>query len=117
MPKKKKPELLWTRSDLFFGPSGVSEISSPKPLITALAVDQTPQKPEDSQSRTSGADYTVAELAREWRLSPDKIRQLFRSEPGVVKLKDPNASKKRKRPYVTLRIPPEVAQRVKRRLS
>jgi hypothetical protein len=59
----------------------------------------------------------VAQLAAEWGFSTDKIRELFRNEPGVLKLKDENAAKKRKRSYVTLRIPPEVAQRVKRRLS
>jgi hypothetical protein len=116
MAKKKKPELLWTRADLFFGPDGVSEISPPKPLIAASTPRQVPAS-KDSKARTVSGDYTVAELAREWHLSPDKIRELFRNEPGVVKLKDDNAYKKRKRPYVSLRIPPEVAQRVKRRLS
>jgi hypothetical protein len=117
MAKKKKPELLWTRSDLFFGPDGVSEISKPKPLLAVPAADPASPNPQATPRRASGADYTVAELAREWRLSPDKNRELFRDEPGVVKFKDDNAYKKRKRPYVTLRIPPEVAQRVKRRLS
>jgi hypothetical protein len=59
----------------------------------------------------------VAQLAKEWGFSTDKIRELFRNEPGILKLRDENAAKKRKRSYVTLRIPPEVAQRVKRRLS
>ena len=67
--------------------------------------------------RAPQGDYTVAQLAHEWGFSTDKIRELFRNEPGVLKLKDENAAKKRKRSYVTLRIPPEVAQRVKRRLS
>jgi hypothetical protein len=62
-------------------------------------------------------NYTVAELAREWKLSTDKIRELFRNEPGVIKLKDDNADKKRKRRYVSLRIPPEVARRVAKRIS
>jgi hypothetical protein len=56
-------------------------------------------------------------LPRNGGFSSDKIRELFRNEPGALKLKDENAAKKRKRSYVTLRIPPEVAQRVKRRLS
>jgi hypothetical protein len=117
MPKKKKPELLWTRTDLFFGPDGVSEIPAPKPVIAVSSPRQVRADSEPTTKRTSGTDYTVAELAREWHLSPDKVRALFRDEPGVVKLQDKNAYKKRKRPYVTLRIPPEVAQRVKRRLS
>jgi hypothetical protein len=117
MPKKKKPELLWTRADLVFGPDGVSEISSPKPLIAVSTPEQSKSDSQPAKTRASGGDYTVAELAREWHLSTDKIRELFRDEPGVVKLQDKNAYKKRKRPYVTLRIPPAVAERVKRRLS
>jgi hypothetical protein len=117
MPKKKKPELLWTRTDLVFGPDGVSEVSTPKPLIAVSAPEASAAKPQPTKTRTSDGDYTVAELAKEWHLSPDKIRQLFRNEPGVVKLQDKNAYKKRKRPYVTLRIPPNVAERVKNRLS
>jgi hypothetical protein len=43
----------------------------------------------------------VAQLAAEWGFSIDKIRERFRNEPGVLKLKDENAAKKRKRSYVT----------------
>ena len=57
----------------------------------------------------------MQELAKEWNLSSDKIRQIFRNEPGVVKLRDKDATKKRKRNYVSLRIPREVAARVKQR--
>jgi hypothetical protein len=117
MPGKKKPSLLWTRDDLFFDESGVREIGNPKPQIAAsTAAPRQTQSPQVARPPHTG-DYTVAELAKEWRLSTAKIRQLFRQEPGVVKLKDDNFYKKRKRPYVTLRIPAEVAARVKRRLS
>ena len=54
--------------------------------------------------RQPGADYTVTELAHEWGLSTDKIRELFRNEPGVKKFQDDKAGKKRKRRYTTLRI-------------
>jgi hypothetical protein len=117
MPTKKKPELLWTRSDLFFGPEGVSKISKPSPVIAAPAPVQSSRATHASSPSPSGADYTVQELAKEWRLSPDKIRQIFRNEPGVVKLRDKDAGKKRKRTYVSLRIPREVAARVKQWLS
>ena len=115
MPKKKKPVPLWERDDLFFSEEGVSVISKPIPLVAA-PTNQAPRN-QPTPRLDSRKDYTVKELASEWHLSPDKIRELFRNEPGVVKLKDDNAYKKRKRPYVTLRIPPEVAARVKRRLS
>jgi predicted DNA binding CopG/RHH family protein len=50
-------------------------------------------------------------------MSDDEVRERFRTEPGVIRLTDENAGKKRKRMYVTLRIPEEVLQRVERRLS
>jgi len=116
MPRKKKPELLWTRTDLVFGPEGVSQVSKPEPLIAAPSPVQAERLAKTPpQKRVS--DYTVQELAREWGLSTDKIRQIFRNEPGVVKLRDKDFYKKRKRSYVTLRIPAEVAARVKQRLS
>jgi hypothetical protein len=74
-------------------------------------------KAKSKRARPVEGDYTVSQLAEEWGFSTDKIRELFRNEPGVLKMKDEKASKKRKRSYVTLRIPPELAQRVKRRLS
>jgi hypothetical protein len=116
MPKRKKPTPLWARDDLFFGADGVSLISRPSPLITIPA--STPSsRGTKSSVHSDGRDYTVQELAKEWNLSPDKIRQIFRNEPGVVKLRDKDATKKRKRTYVSLRIPREVAARVKQRLS
>lgn len=62
-----------------------------------------------------GTDYTVQELAKLWQFSPDKVRELFENEPGVLKIKNP--PKKGKRAYTTLRIPESVAERVRRRLS
>jgi len=59
--------------------------------------------------------YAPAELAQAWGVNVETIRNIFREEPGVVKIgeKDP----KHKRPYLTLRIPESVALRVHTRLS
>ncbi|HLJ48445.1 MAG TPA: hypothetical protein VKU01_20665 [Bryobacteraceae bacterium] len=54
--------------------------------------------------------YTPAELGALWKLSDDSIRRLFQDEPGVFRLGNPNARKKRS--YLTLRIPESVAERV-----
>ncbi len=54
-------------------------------------------------------------LAQEWGLSADCIRDLFCEEPGVLKIDRPE--QRFKRAYSTLRIPPEVAERVRRRLT
>ena len=63
----------------------------------------------------AGSHYSVQELAAVWGLGVDKVRELFESEPDVIKLQSP--PKKGKRAYVTLRIPEKVADRVQRRNS
>ncbi len=54
------------------------------------------------------------ELARAWGVSSQTIRNIFKDEPGVLRLQQPS---KGKRQYVLLRIPESVAERVHRRLS
>ena len=122
MPRKKKPEEtpLVFRSDIVFTENGVRTLSDPIPWVPATGqpnVNSTPAPAEKASPVPHQGDYTVKELAQLWHLSTDKIRELFRDEPGVVKLRDEHHYRKRKRPYVTLRIPLEVAARVKRRLS
>ena len=60
-------------------------------------------------------NFTVAQIASLWQLSTDTIQRLFQDEPGVVALGNKNPRLKRKR--VTLRIPREVMERVKKRRS
>jgi hypothetical protein len=87
--------------------------------IRALAeqtAEPTPNPAKgQSKEHAKGTDYTVRELAKLWQFSPDKVRELFENEPGVLKIKNPR--KKGKRAYTTLRIPEPVAERVRRRLS
>ena len=59
--------------------------------------------------------YAITEIAEMWNLSPDKVREIFEDEPGVLVIGD--RSPRHKRRYVTLRIPHSVLQRVHRRLS
>ena len=59
--------------------------------------------------------FTPAELAEAWNVSVDTIRNLFRDEPGVLKIGQTNS--RHKRGYITLRIPEKVAERVHSRLS
>jgi len=59
--------------------------------------------------------YTPAELAKMWGVSVQTIRELFRSEEGVLKIgSDGN---RKRRAYKTLRVPHSVAERVHTRLS
>ena len=50
-----------------------------------------------------------------WNLSKQTIRRLFQDEPDVVRIGENDV--RRKRAYVTLRIPESVARRVHQRLS
>jgi DNA-directed RNA polymerase sigma subunit (sigma70/sigma32) len=59
--------------------------------------------------------YTPAQLAKAWGVSVETVRQIFRVEPGVLKI-GKTGSRHRRR-YITLRIPEEVAERVHQRLS
>ena len=59
--------------------------------------------------------FTVQEIAEMWNLSDDIVRDLFERESGVIAIERPRS--KRKRRYVTLRIPQDVAERVYRRLQ
>ena len=60
--------------------------------------------------------YTVTELAVLWGLSEDTIRRLFRHEPGVLVIENPDRRYGRRR-YASLRIPESVARRVYEKLS
>ena len=59
--------------------------------------------------------YAVIEVAQLWNLSPDKVRDLFEHEPGVLVIGEQQSRHKRR--YVTLRIPHSVVERVHLRLS
>jgi hypothetical protein len=59
--------------------------------------------------------YSVNELAILWNLSKQTIRRLFQDEPDIVRIGENDV--RRKRTYVTLRIPESVARRVHQRLS
>jgi hypothetical protein len=63
--------------------------------------------------------FTTQELADLWKLSPQKIREMFSDEPGVMRIGDPSrrVGRQLKRSYYTLRIPASVAERVFTRLS
>lgn len=76
-----------------------------------------PNKPteENPSGLHEERHYSPAELADLWGLSTDTIRKLFENEPGVIAIGDRNP--RRKRRYITLRIPESVVARVHRRIS
>lgn len=60
--------------------------------------------------------YTPAELASIWHFSPATIRNLFRNEPGVLRLEGMGTAYG-KRSYTTFSIPESVALRVHERIA
>ena len=82
-------------------------------------VEQTAEKKATTakagNTHIKGTDWKPQELAIEWGLGVDKIRELFANEPDVKKIQKPK--KRGRRAYVTLRIPERVAERVQRRLG
>jgi hypothetical protein len=67
------------------------------------------------------AHYTVQEIAEQWRVHPDTVRNIFFEEPGVLKIGQASRlmggrQKKLKRHYFILRIPESVLARVRDRL-
>ena len=61
--------------------------------------------------------YSVAEVAKTWKLSANTVRRVFENEPGVLAIGEPRPKFGRRRGKVTLRIPQSVLDRVHRRLS
>jgi hypothetical protein len=58
--------------------------------------------------------YTVSEVAKLWHMSPNKVRQLFAEEPGVVRFG--HEETRFKRANIHVRIPESVLSRVHNQL-
>jgi MarR-like DNA-binding transcriptional regulator SgrR of sgrS sRNA len=54
--------------------------------------------------------YSVSEIAKMWALSEKTVRRMFEDEEGVLQWGSPET--RRKRGYITLRIPESVLLRV-----
>jgi hypothetical protein len=61
--------------------------------------------------------YSVAEIAKMWNLSQDKVRAIFRDEPGVLRSQLRAPLRARKRQNIMLRVPKSILLRVHDRLA
>jgi MarR-like DNA-binding transcriptional regulator SgrR of sgrS sRNA len=57
--------------------------------------------------------YSVSEIAKMWALSEKTVRRMFEDEEGVLQWGIPET--RRKRGYITLRIPESILMRVHRK--
>lgn len=71
----------------------------------------------EASNVTKETIYTPIEIAKAHKLGITKVRELFRDEPGVIKLGRQAAGVSRRQPYSTLRIPASVVQRVFKRMT
>jgi hypothetical protein len=88
------------------------------PRLVAFAATQVKRKPAKSEPFIDDGtqdNFTVAQIASMWQLSTDTIQRMFQDEAGVLPLG--NKSPRGKRRRITLRIPREVMERVKKRRS
>jgi hypothetical protein len=75
----------------------------------------SPEDLEQSQVAKAGEKhFTPDALAVLWGISAETVRIVFRDEPDVLRLAQPNEGKRK---YVLMRIPESVADRVHKRLS
>lgn len=67
---------------------------------------------------TNGAlerHLTVKKIAELWGLSENSVREIFKAEPGIVRIQRPGS--RCKRGYTSIRIPESVVERVHRTMS
>jgi len=82
-------------------------------IISMAFASYLSKKPVQSISQESLAlerHYTVLEIAEMWSLSEKTVRRMFEQEEGVLQWGSPET--RRKRGYITLRIPESVLIRV-----
>jgi hypothetical protein len=79
--------------------------------MNLMQTQHSPSEVDGWQPR-DGYHYTVAELAEQWNVSADFVRDLFRDEPGVIRWVRNRPGRRR---YIVIRIPGITAQRVYRR--
>jgi hypothetical protein len=86
------------------------------PKISERRVEQGTAARTVARGLSEEKYYTPQELASIWRFSPATIRNLFRNEPGVLRLEGAGSACG-KRSYTTFSIPESVALRVRERLT
>ena len=73
------------------------------------------RKASDHSAAVEEKHYSPSELGKVWGVSDDTIRAIFADEDGVLCIG--NGGSRRKRRYITMRIPESVVVRVHRKLS
>jgi hypothetical protein len=86
-----------------------------EPILLAAGLPGNHSGSSSLQNQAEEKHFSVNELAALWNLDPDTIRPYFRNRTGVLKIARPET--RRKRGYVSLRIPASVAAAVHAELA
>lgn len=76
---------------------------------------RTPPKGIQWDALVKDKHYSVSEVATQWGVSTDLVRDIFKDEDGVLIVERP--STRTKRSYSTMRIPESVLERVYNQMS
>jgi hypothetical protein len=106
MKNKTLTKLLRSKNFLAWRPGHVERIR-----YKIAAIEE--KKPGGIAELYAERHYTPAQLGASWGVDAETIRNLFRNEPGVLKIGKNGA----KRSYISLRIPESIAARVHHRFS
>jgi hypothetical protein len=85
------------------------------PLISSAKSLQNRDCCDASANSALERHFSIQEIAEAWGLCENSVRELFKAEPGVIRIERPRS--RYKRTYTTLRIPASVVERVHRRMS
>jgi hypothetical protein len=95
-------------------PNGGAFQTPELPGASAMTAKQAPSRENPVLVDTfEERHFTLAEIAKMWRISREKARRLFLNEPGVIRF---HGSENNTREYNTYRVPESVARRVRLRL-
>lgn len=85
--------------------------TSPAHTLSGPADPRTSLARQIATDSTFEAHYTINDLAKQWRLGRETVRQLIKDEPGVIKIRLGG-----RRMLTRYSIPESVARRVHTRL-
>jgi hypothetical protein len=112
-PLEKTEELLRSKAFMPWTPDG--SVSKPSTITAGSGRSFIYKGKSYTNLVVDEKHFLASDLAKAWGVSAETIRQIFRQEPGVLRIGTNGDS--RNRSYIALRIPQSVAARVHARLS
>jgi len=115
MKPETRQELLRTKSVLSWSLNKPESRTTPKHSYRFVGQSFSYQGEKYTNLIVNEKHYAVAEIAEQWGISADLVRDTFKDEPGVLRFVRPGT--RVKRGYSTIRVPESVLVRVHTRLT